>query len=51
MPILLRMLDFEKHIDFLCYIQDEFERIKNNSVIVSSALKDGIEIPPVEGER
>ncbi len=38
--MLLRMLDFEIHIDFLCYSEDEFERIKNNSVIVSSELKD-----------
>jgi len=44
MPMLLRMIDFEKHIDFLCYTKDEFERIKDNSVIVSSALQEGIEI-------
>jgi predicted nucleotidyltransferase len=43
-PMLLRMIDFEKHIDFLCYTKDEFERIKDNSVIVSSALQEGIEI-------
>jgi len=57
MPMLLRMLSFEKHIDFLCYTKDEFERIKDNSVIVSSALREGVEIthlfqiPPVEIEE
>jgi hypothetical protein len=40
----LNSLDFEKHIDFLCYTKDEFEKIKNNSMIVSSALQEGIEI-------
>lgn len=54
MPLVLRMLNFEKHIDFLCYTQEEFEKIKENSVIVRQALKEGIEIfpriPPVEVE-
>lgn len=44
MPILLRLIRFEKHIDFLCYTEDEFENIKEKSIIVSNALKNSIEL-------
>jgi len=42
MPMLLRLVKFEKHIDFLCYTEDEFEEIKEKSIVVNSALKDSL---------
>lgn len=44
MPILLRLIKFEKHVDFLCYTEDEFEDIKEESIVVSNALKDSLRI-------
>lgn len=41
MPLLLKLVRFEKHIDFLCYTEDEFERIKHTSSTVNAALKEG----------
>ncbi len=38
-PMLLRMLDFEKHIDFLCYTKEEFEEIINKSIIIRNAMQ------------
>ncbi len=28
MPMLLKLVRFEKHIDFLCYTEEEFNRVK-----------------------
>ncbi len=44
MPMLLRLVYFEKHIDFLCYTEEEFNRIKDESVIVRTALREGINV-------
>lgn len=44
MPIVLKAVRFEKHIDALCYTEDEFERIKTNSFIISDALENSIAI-------
>ncbi|MCD5408793.1 nucleotidyltransferase domain-containing protein [Candidatus Bipolaricaulota bacterium] len=41
MPMLLKLVRFEKHIDFLCYTEEEFEQAKETSSIVKSALKEG----------
>ena len=44
MPALLRLIKgFGKHIDFLCYTEEEFERIKVTSSIVRDAVREGIE--------
>jgi len=42
MPMLLRLVKFEKHIDFLCYAEDEFEEIEEKSIVVNNALKDSL---------
>jgi predicted nucleotidyltransferase len=44
MPIMLRLLRFPWPIDFLCYSPDEFEIIKNNSIIIQEALKEGLKL-------
>jgi len=46
MPILLKLVNFEKHIDFLCYTEDEFEKIKEKSIVVNDALKHSLRIEP-----
>jgi predicted nucleotidyltransferase len=42
MPFLPKLVQFEKHIDFLCYTQEEFERVKQTSSLVKSALREGM---------
>lgn len=44
MPFALRVAQFSKHIDFICYTPEEFERILNKSTIVMTGLKEGIEV-------
>ena len=41
MPLLLRRIRFDKHIDFICYSPKEFQKAKNTSSIVIDALKHG----------
>ena len=42
MPMLLKLARFDKHIDFLCYTEEEFRRAKRTSSVVKSALEEGI---------
>jgi len=42
MPFLLKLVQFEKHIDFLCYTEEEFRRAKRTSSMVKSALEQGM---------
>jgi predicted nucleotidyltransferase len=44
MPLVIKTMRFPKHIDFICYTEEEFERINSRSSLVMSALKDGIEV-------
>lgn len=44
MPLVMKTVRFPKHIDLLCYTEDEFKRIANNSSLVMSALKNGIAV-------
>lgn len=44
MPLVIRTIAFPKHIDFICYTPDEFERIANKSSVVMSALKEGMDV-------
>ncbi|MEW6702953.1 MAG: nucleotidyltransferase domain-containing protein [Bacteroidota bacterium] len=44
MTFLLKQFRFNKHIDFLCYTPEEYEKIKNNSSIVIDALENSITI-------
>jgi predicted nucleotidyltransferase len=42
MSYLLKLVRFEKHIDFLCYSPEEFERNKKTSAVIGDALSYGI---------
>lgn len=39
---LLNLIWFPKHVDFLCYTHEEFERVKISSSVVRDALKTGV---------
>ncbi len=41
MPMILKKVKFDKHIDFICYSPQEFQNIQNTSSIVIDALKHG----------
>ncbi len=44
MPYVLRKVPFVKHVDYLCYSPDEYERIKDESAIIMDALEDSVEL-------
>ncbi len=44
MEMLLKIARFPKHVDYLCYTPEEFERIKGTSSLIQSAMKQWIEI-------
>ncbi len=46
MPSLLKKFDFSRHIDYLCYTPEEFERIKSGSSLIIDALEYGEIISP-----
>ena len=41
MSMLLKKVKFDKHIDFICYAPEEFQRIQHTSSIVIDALRYG----------
>lgn len=44
MEMLLKIARFPKHVDYLCYTPEEFERIKGTSSLIQIAMKQWIEI-------
>ncbi len=40
----LKIIRFERHVDIICYTPNEFERMKNNSIILSEILPTAEEI-------
>ncbi|MCP4401040.1 MAG: nucleotidyltransferase domain-containing protein [bacterium] len=42
MAFMLKKVRFTKHIDFICYAPEEFERIQHSSVVLQDALAHGI---------
>ncbi|HID24193.1 MAG TPA: nucleotidyltransferase domain-containing protein [Planctomycetaceae bacterium] len=42
MPALLRLVPLAKHIDYLCYTPEEFERLRGSSATVRAALEEGV---------
>ncbi len=42
MAIVLKKIRFSRHVDVICYTPDEFEKIKESSIVVKSALNEGI---------
>ncbi|NOZ59361.1 MAG: nucleotidyltransferase domain-containing protein [Euryarchaeota archaeon] len=43
MERVLKVARFPKHVDFLCYTPEEFERIKKSSAIVKEAMEEYVE--------
>lgn len=42
MDTILQEIDFPIHIDFFCYTEKEFQKIKETSIIISNELKGAI---------
>jgi predicted nucleotidyltransferase len=42
MPMVLRKTRFPKHVDYLCYFPEEFDRVKKTSSVVMDALENSI---------
>ncbi len=41
MSLILKMIRFPKHIDFICYSPEEFAILKNESSVLMDALENG----------
>ncbi len=41
MAFMLKKVRFQKHIDFICYAPQEFERIQRSSAVLQDALAHG----------
>lgn len=44
MPLVLKKVRFPKHVDYLCYTQEEYDKIKEESAIIKDALKQSINL-------
>lgn len=44
MSLVLRSVPFPKHVDYLCYSPEEYEKIKHESTLVMDALEHSLEI-------
>lgn len=42
MPLVIRKVSFSKHVDYICYTPDEYERIKNESSVIMDAAENSI---------
>jgi len=44
MPLVLKKVPFPKHVDYICYTEEEYEKIKTESSIIMDALENSIEV-------
>ncbi len=44
MPMVLERVPFPKHVAYMCYTPEEFERIKHESAIITDALQECLEL-------
>lgn len=44
MPPLLRKASFPKHVSYICYTPEEYERIRNASSFIMDALENSMEV-------
>lgn len=44
MPLVLKKPSFPKHVDYICYTPEEYERIKEESSIIMDALENALEV-------
>lgn len=47
MPLLLKKYDFPRHIDYICYTIEEFNKVKNASSLIIDALEYGESISSI----
>ncbi len=40
---ILNLTRFPKHVDYLCYTPEEFNNVKNNSIVIEDALENHLE--------
>ena len=43
MAKILNLAQFPKHVDYLCYTPEEFDNVKDSSVVIENALENYIE--------
>ena len=44
MSVILRIADFDKHLDIICYTPEEYKKIRYSSSLIQNAIKDQIQI-------
>ena len=44
MPLVLKKVPFPKHVDYICYTHEEYDRIKNESSVIMDALENSLEV-------
>jgi len=44
MPFVLKKLSFPKHVDYICYTPEEYERMKEESSVIIDALENSLAI-------
>ena len=44
MPMISKRVPFPKHVDYICYTPNEFDRMKNESTVIIDALENALEI-------
>jgi poly(A) polymerase Pap1 len=44
MPTILKRIPFPKHVDYICYTPEEYEKIKDESALLIDAVENSIEI-------
>jgi uncharacterized protein len=44
MPFVLKKVPFIKHVDYICYTPEEYERMKNESSVIMDAMENSMEI-------
>ena len=44
MPLVLKKVRFLKHVDYICYTPEEYERMKEESSTIKDAIENSIEI-------
>lgn len=40
---ILKLTRFPKHVDYLCYTPEEFNNVKNNSIVIEDALENHLD--------
>ncbi len=44
MPLVVRKTRFPKHVDYMCYFPEEFERVKKTSSVIMDALEESVTV-------